>query len=126
METHPLKKISATGHSLGGGLALTVSCREGTDAVAFDASPRVSDGLENIDRPANRVMIFEDGEVLMTFRELWQAKFERIVGAKNTYKANFDFEGADKHSSEKLALSLLRFGATVNPELARVLEALPR
>lgn len=123
LEKNPQKKVSATGHSLGGGLALTVSCREGVDAVAFDASPRVSDGLENIDRPANRVIIFEDGEILVGFRKLWKAKFERIVGAKNTYKATFDFEGSDKHSSDQLALGMLRFGATLNADLANVLNA---
>jgi hypothetical protein len=126
VEKHPLKKVSATGHSLGGGLALTVSCREGKDAVAFDSSPRVSDGLEDIDLPANRVMIFEDGDVLTGFRKLWQSKFDRVVGAENTYKATFDFEGADKHSSYELALGMLRIGATVNPNLGRVLEALPK
>ncbi|MBI5691117.1 MAG: hypothetical protein HZC55_13595 [Verrucomicrobia bacterium] len=124
-QKHPQKKITLTGHSLGGALALTISVREGIDAVAFDASPRISDGLENRQEPAKRVMIYQAGEILVLVRMIWQAKFTRIVPPENTFRANFNFPTANKHRADLLADGLLRLGATINPDLARVRAAPP-
>ena len=68
----PNYKIIATGHSLGGALALNMSLRiDGIDAIVFNTSPRVT--LGNIDKSLNnkRVMIRESGDVLQIVRSFY-------------------------------------------------------
>lgn len=126
VKNHSDKKITVTGHSLGGGLALSMSVRYGVDAVVFDSSPRVFDGLGDKHAPATRVMIYEGGEILAKVREIWKKKFLTVVPQENIYKASFDFGGANKHRSDHLALGLLTLGATVDATLVPVREALPK
>ncbi len=45
LASHSDRTVSLTGHSLGGGLALSVSFWEGVDAIVFNSSPRIYDGL---------------------------------------------------------------------------------
>lgn len=126
LKNHPDKKVTVTGHSLGGGLALSMSVRYGVDAVVFDSSPRVFDGLGDKHAPAMRVMVYEGGEILASVRKIWKKKFLTVVPRENIYKASFDFGGANKHRSDHLALGLLGLGATVAPALIPVRDALPK
>jgi pimeloyl-ACP methyl ester carboxylesterase len=117
------KKAAVTGHSLGGGLALSVSVHHGVNAITFDPSPRIFDGIGDLHEPAERVIIYEDGEILQLFRAHWR-KVSEVVQHKDIYCCSFDFEG-NQHRSDFLALGLLTLGATVDPALQAVLNALP-
>lgn len=122
---HPQHRITLTGHSLGGGLALGISVRHGVDAIVFDSSPRVFDGLGDNYASARRVMVYEGGEILSAVRKVWKRKFLHIVPRENIYRAEFDFGKANRHRSDHLALGLLNLGATLDPALAAVRDALP-
>jgi len=117
------KSVVVTGHSLGGGLALSVSVHFGVTAIVFDPSPRIFDGIGDLHEPAERVIVYEDGEILQLFRKHWR-KVSEVVQEKDIYRCSFNFEGS-QHRSDYLALGLLRLGATINPALAPVLDALP-
>jgi|GEM_PF-847465 len=125
IRNHPNKKVVVTGHSLGGGLSLSVSVHHGVDAITFDPSPRVFDGLGDIHRKAIRVAIYEDGEVLENLRNHW-SKFHEVVSNDQIYQCSFDFGKVSKHRGDYLALGLLKLGATVNKELMPILDALPK
>lgn len=120
LAAHPTDKVTVTGHSLGGGICLSISVRKGIDAVVFDPSPRVSDGAGDVHRPAHRVLIYEGGEVLEYFRGLRQ-KIRDIIPAANIYRCAFSSPGDDKHSCALLARGLLELGAKENPELLAAL-----
>jgi hypothetical protein len=115
------KNVVATGHSLGGGLALSVSVHHGVKAFAFDPSPRIFDGIGDMHEPAERVIVYQDGEVLQKFREHWN-KVADVVEEKNIYKCNYSdvFGGESKHRGDLLAKGLLRHGLESNPELRSV------
>lgn len=116
---HSDKNVIATGHSLGGGLALSVSVRYGIKAFAFDPSPRVFDGLGNVHKPAERVIVYQKGEILKIVRKLWK-KDNEVVKRKNVYECNYPkvFKGSSKHRGDLLAKGLLIEGAATNPELS--------
>lgn len=124
LSRHPEAKITVTGHSLGGGLALSVSVRKGVDAIVFDSSPRIFDGLGDKHLPATRVLIYEEGESMEIVRKRWKKIFE-VVPQENIYKCNFDFKDVSKHRADYLARGLLKLGATDNSELIPVVESLP-
>lgn len=121
-DRHPGRSPAVTGHSLGGGLALCVSLHFGARAVTFDPSPRVFDGLRDAREPAERVIVYEDGEILQLLRQ-HSRKIAEIVRPQDIHRCSFDFAG-DQHRSDYLALGLLKLGATANPSLRAVLEAL--
>jgi len=125
VEKHPDQRVVATGHSLGGSLALTMSVLYGVDAVVFDSSPRIFTEFRNKPAPAMRVMIYQSGEILAAVRKVWSHKFLKIVPQEYIYKASFDFGGDNKHRSDRLAQRLLELGATVSDDLLQVHEALP-
>ena len=116
---HSDKNVVATGHSLGGGLALSVSVRYGIKAFAFDPSPRVFDGLGNVHKEAERVIVYQKGEILKLVRKLWK-KDNEVVERKNVYKCNYPdvFKGSSKHRGDLLAKGLLSQGVTANSELS--------
>lgn len=120
---HPNKKIIVTGHSLGGGLALSVSVHYGVEAITFDPSPRIFDGLGDLHQPAKRVVIYEDGEILEKLREHWK-KISEIVSSENTYQCSFDFNDVSKHRGDYLARGLLELGAAINEELVSIRDVL--
>ena len=119
IEQHPDKKLMLTGHSLGGSLALSMSVQYGIDAIVFDSSPRIFDGLGDHHLPAKRFMIFEHGEVLSFLRK-FSKKIFRIIPAENIFEVNFDFEGENRHRSDYLAQALLGLGASIDTALSAV------
>ncbi len=123
LSQHSHKNAVVTGHSLGGGLALSVSVHHGVAAITFDPSPRIFDGIGDLHEPAERVIVYEDGEILQVFRKHWK-KVSEVVQQKDIYRCSFNFAGS-QHRSDYLALGLLKLGAAVNPALKAVLDSLP-
>jgi hypothetical protein len=108
-------KITVTGHSLGGGLAMYISFHyQGADAIVFNASPVAKPGLKPI-RTNKRISISESGEILEAPRDAVIAKWV------NTKSIKFRFlHGApiSQHDMSKLAFNLVRLGAIKSKELA--------
>ena len=115
------KNVIATGHSLGGGLALSVSVHHGVKAFAFDPSPRIFDGMGDMHEPAERVIVYQDGEILQKVREHWKMKSD-VVEQKNVYKCDYPdvFGNESRHRGDLLAKGLLLQGSESNPELRDV------
>jgi hypothetical protein len=95
-----------TGHSLGGGLALSVSFWEGVDAVVFNTSPRVFDGLENQNKPAQRLAVFQEKDILQKVRRHYP-KFLAKIKPEQMVETHFDYAGRSAHRSDLLAEGLL-------------------
>ncbi len=112
------KNVIATGHSLGGGLALSVSVHHGIKAFTFDPSPRVFDGIGNMHEQAERIIVYQKGDILNLARKIWK-KDDEVVEKKNIYKCNYPevFKGKSAHRGDLLAKGLLMEGASVNSEL---------
>ncbi len=113
------KNVVATGHSLGGGLALSVSVHYGIKAITFDPSPRIFDGLSNMHEPAERIIVYQKGEILKIVRKLWK-KDNEVVERENVYKCHYPdvFKGKSKHRGDLLAKGLLAEGVTANSDLS--------
>ncbi|WP_421352316.1 YqiA/YcfP family alpha/beta fold hydrolase [Aeromonas sp. 604443] len=123
---NPDKNIVVTGHSLGGGLALCISVRFGIKAFVFDSSPRIFDGIENKNEPAERYSIFESGEVLSYIRGIW-IKYLNIVPQENIYRCDFRFGSTfEQHRSDYLALGLLKLSIHDEPSLKLIYDNLDK
>lgn len=113
-EQYPNLPLTATGHSLGGGLALHVSMRfAGISAYAFNPSPLVRQP-QPIQRN-RRVIYWEADDVLHWARWAW----EKTPGAVYW---RFSFVRGDGHNALVLAKGLLMLGALMNPDLAQTLQ----
>lgn len=106
MAAHPERTVTATGHSLGGGLALSVSFWEGVDAVVFNTSPRVFDGLENQNKPARRLAVFQENDILQKVRRRYP-KFLAKIKPEQIVETRFDYAGRNTHRSDLVAQGLL-------------------
>jgi len=85
---HPGAKVTATGHSLGGGIALNMSMRfEGVDAVVFNPSPRIHFGATSPDFDNYRASIYEVGEML----DLVSGPWTRLRLPSNVKYGNYNF-----------------------------------
>jgi hypothetical protein len=107
IEKNPKRTVVATGHSLGGGLALSVSLWLGIDAYAFNSSPRVYDGWGDHNEPATRKAIYQENEVLSKVRSFWP-KFFEVMDERDIFQTNFDYKGVSDHRADYLAEGLLR------------------
>lgn len=107
-------RLTATGHSLGGGIALNMSYHfEGVDAYVFNTSPRAFFDAKEI--PSNkRVSIGESGEILGAGRWLWHEKLSDFP----SYTYNFMkwkkglTRGVNEHSIYYLSRGLLLYAAS--------------
>jgi pimeloyl-ACP methyl ester carboxylesterase len=112
-------KIVATGHSLGGALALNMSLRiPGIHFVGFNPSPRAFYGKElEADSEVTRLWLYESGEILRFVRIPWYLKIRQF----NRLRYNFlDFifgrsvVSVEEHSmylfSRGLLLAAVKYG----------------
>lgn len=122
----PAPKLVATGHSLGGGLALHVSFLwKNVEAYAFNSSPRTDSKGSAIAN--NRFSVYEKGEILAAFRKLTKFvepkwgdvhthAFHFIDGSSQSprrfFKASFE-----QHGMMPFASNLVRLGQTKSSEL---------
>lgn len=120
---HPGRKILVTGHSLGGGLALSMSARFGVPAVIFDSSPRVFDGLGDHHKKATRELVYQNQEILEKVRRRW-SKISELVHDKDIYRTDFNFGEANNHRADCLARGILEMGATHDTGLQVLLREL--
>lgn len=116
MGNNPDREVVVTGHSLGGGLALSSSLWLGVDAYVFNPSPRVFDGWKDHKEPAIRKVIYQEKEVLSKVRSFWP-KFIEVMEEKDIYQTNFNYDGVSNHRADYLAEGLLRCSIN-NQELA--------
>lgn len=103
---HHDRKVVITGHSLGGGIALSVSLWLGVPAFAFNPSPRVFDGIKNTARDAERLVIFQHSDVLENFRRA-HPTFARKVSYEQVIETQFSYGNRDAHRSDLMAEGLL-------------------
>ena len=114
----------ATGHSLGGGLALHLSFKyPDVSAIAFNSSPRVEPGLTSARGVNARIIIWESNEALSYLRPLAKIRWGTVKEVK------FDFQpghlGAIKqHGMYALALSMLKLGCETSLPTAASLKSL--
>lgn len=124
IKEHPGRRVMVTGHSLGGGMALSVSLWEGVDAYVFNSSPRVFDGLKNHAAQAMRKAIYQEGDILQKIRSVYP-KFLETIPEKDIIKTNFTYGKESNHRGDLLAEGILRC-ATGNAELVNVANKIPR
>ncbi|NVK41585.1 MAG: hypothetical protein HWE39_10110 [Oceanospirillaceae bacterium] len=103
----PSRHVSITGHSLGGGLALSVSVWLGLDSLVFNSSPRIFDGWRNANEPAERIAVFQRGDVLSILRNRWP-KFLEKVPRENIVQSSFDYNGENSHRMDLMAEGIVR------------------
>ena len=106
-------KFVATGHSLGGGLALEMALKFSevdVDAFAFDCAPMLKGG-ERPNMRTRRTSIWEKGEVLEPLRDL---KSELLHEWRGTELVEVNFERGSplkQHKIRPLALNLIKAAA---------------
>jgi len=107
----PGVRIAATGHSLGGGLALEMALKfSDVDAIAFDCSPILKGG-DSPNMHSRRTSIWEAGEVLEPLRDL---KSEWLHEWRGTELVEVNLERGSplkQHKIEPLARSLIKLAA---------------
>lgn len=99
VKDNPGIKITTTGHSLGGGLAVHVSlANQGVNAFVFDASPRLF-AHKNYGKYNNRVVLaYDTGEILEPLRKLFTTlKKTKVEEYKYNFLGGF---GVGEHSIE--------------------------
>jgi len=118
MERNPVQNVSLTGHSLGGGLALSVSVWEGIDAIVFNTSPRIFDGMKDMNKPAKRIAVYQEKDILQLIRKVYP-KFREKIKQDDIIRTNFTYSNGSNHRADLLAEGILRC-AKNNPELIKL------
>ena len=114
----------ATGHSLGGGLAMHLSFKyPDVSAVVFNSSPRVEPGLKSARGVNARIIIWESNEALSYLRPLAKIRWGTVKEVK------FDFQPGHlgivkQHGMYALALSMLKLGRETSLPTAASLKSL--
>ena len=114
----------ATGHSLGGGLALHLSFKyPDVSAVVFNSSPRVEPGLKSARGVNARIIIWESNEALSYLRPLAKIRWGIVKEVK------FDFQpgrlsAIKQHGMYALALNMLKLGCETSLPTAASLKSL--
>jgi hypothetical protein len=113
------KKITATGHSLGGGLALHSSLYlGGVDAVVINASPRIFKSVEYENNKNYRLVLSENGEVLNMLRKRWPSlRKVNFDGPYDDFNFLSDFSVIE-HGSYYIARGLTAVAASTGNDLA--------
>ena len=108
-------KIVATGHSLGGGLALHCSFyRDNIDAIAFNTSPKVlKPKFETVN--SHRIIVGEKDEILQYARRI----YKKIKVDEKCDSFNFVKKKMSGHSIYKIARGITAVAASTNNPLAK-------
>jgi pimeloyl-ACP methyl ester carboxylesterase len=103
-------RVVATGHSLGGALALNMSLRfPNVHFIGFDPSPRAFHGVGRYG-PADRLLIYERGEILSFLRWPWAHRlndFERYRFDFMDFILGRSITSAQEHSMYLISRGLL-------------------
>jgi hypothetical protein len=115
-------KITATGHSLGGGLAFHMSFAfPDIEAISFNASPVTKAGLR-VHYDNKKTSVWESGEILQIFRNMVTPVRPRWW---NVERIEYRFEHADfvnQHFMEDFALNIAKLGAIGSVELQALIK----
>ena len=115
-------KITATGHSLGGGLAFHMSFAfPDIEAIAFNASPVIKAGLR-VHYDNKKTSVWESGEILQVFRNMVTLLRPRWW---NVDRVEYRFEHADflnQHFMEDFALNIAKLGALQSTDLQALMK----
>ncbi len=122
--SYPQARLTATGHSLGGGIALNMSLRfDGVDAAVFNASPRFMFGPASYRHANERAFLHERGEMLNGLFGQWTEL--RLSSRANYGNYNFldyyarRFSPVPEHGIYEHARALLVVAMTRDQEHAR-------
>lgn len=117
----PSIKVVTTGHSLGGGLAFHMSfVYPNVEAIAFNSSPVTKAGTK-LQSGNTRTSVWESGEILQAPRN--PVNWIRTRW-RDTQRVEFRFlhgSPVKQHEIQRLALNLLKLGASRSPELQSVI-----
>jgi hypothetical protein len=104
-------RFVATGHSLGGGLALHLSFRyPDVSAIVFNASPVAKPGPNPL--PNARVNIWETKEILSSVRKIARFRWPRTKQVTFEFEPGYGIEKAlAKHGIYSFALNMLRLAS---------------